>query len=146
MHVPRHDQRRPARRPRGAVDVQAIGVEELDIDHPVVETANVTWLPYAGSAVVVVAVLALDTEGHYVAVSRGASTLTGYGRAELIGKSIFDTGLALNRRVSAGWEEFLARKQSAARTITLDRSGNAVSIQTEFATILPGLHAAAFAG
>lgn len=93
-----------------------------------------------------VAVLALDTEGRYVAVSRGASTLTGYARAELIGKSIFDTGLELNRRVSAGWEEFLARKQSAPKTIMLDRSGNAISIQTEFATILPGLHAAAFAG
>ena len=93
-----------------------------------------------------VAVLALDTEGRYVAVSRGASTLTGYARTELIGKSIFDTGLELNRRVSAGWEEFLARKQSAPKTIMLDRSGNVVSIQTEFATILPGLHAAAFAG
>jgi PAS domain S-box-containing protein len=93
-----------------------------------------------------VAILALDTEGHYVAVSRGASTLTGYSRAELIGKSIFDTGLALNRRVSEGWQEFLTRKQSATKTITLDRSGNVVSIQTEFVTILPGLHVAAFAG
>jgi PAS domain-containing protein len=93
-----------------------------------------------------VAILALDTEGHYVAVSRGASTLTGYARAELIGKSIFDTGLTLNPRVSAGWEEFLARKQCAAKTIMLDRSGNVVSIQTEFVTILPGLHVAAFAG
>lgn len=93
-----------------------------------------------------VAVLALDTEGHYVAVSRGASTLTGYARAELIGKSIFDAGLALNPRVSEGWQEFLTRNQSTARTITLDRSGNVVSIQTEFATILPGLHVAAFAG
>jgi PAS domain S-box-containing protein len=92
-----------------------------------------------------VAILALDTEGHYVAVSRGASTLTGYARAELIGKSIFDTGLALNPRVSEGWQEFLTRKQSD-QTITLDRSGNVVSIQTEFATILPGLHVAAFAG
>jgi PAS domain S-box-containing protein len=93
-----------------------------------------------------VAILALDTEGHYVAVSRGASTLTGYSRAELIGKSIFDTGLALNSRVCEGWQEFLARKLPAAKTITLDRRGSTVSIQTEFATILPGLHVAAFAG
>jgi PAS domain S-box-containing protein len=93
-----------------------------------------------------VAVLALDTEGHYVAVSRGASTLTGYARDELIGKSILDTGLALNLRVSAGWEEFLSRKQCDTKTITLERSGNVVSIQTEFATILPGLHVAAFGG
>ena len=92
-----------------------------------------------------VAILALDTEGHYVAVSRGALTLTGYARAELIGKSVFDTGLALNPRVSEGWQQFLARKQSAAKTILLDSSGNVVSTQTEFATILPGLHAAAFA-
>ena len=90
-----------------------------------------------------VAVLALDAGGHYVAVSRGAAALTGYARAELIGKSIFDTGLVLNRRVSAGWEEFLARKQSDTKTITLDGSGNVASIQTEFVTILPGLHAAA---
>jgi PAS domain S-box-containing protein len=93
-----------------------------------------------------VAILALDTEGRYVAVSRGASTLTGYARAELIGKSIFDTGLVLNRRLSSAWEEFVARKQCDRETISLDRSGNVVSIQTEFATILPGLHAAAFGG
>jgi PAS domain-containing protein len=92
-----------------------------------------------------VAILALDTEGHYVAVSRGALTLTGYARAELIGKSVFDTELALNPRVSEGWQQFLARKQSAAKTILLDSNGNVVSTQTEFATILPGLHAAAFA-
>jgi PAS domain-containing protein len=93
-----------------------------------------------------VAILALDTDGHYVAVSRGASTLTGYARAELIGKSIFDTGLALNPRVSEGWQQFLDRKESVAKTILPDRGGNVVSIQTEFATILPGLHAAALAG
>ena len=93
-----------------------------------------------------VAVLALDAGGHYVAVSRGAATLTGYARAELIGKSIFDTGLAVNRRVSAGWEEFLARKQDDAKTLTLDSSRNVANILTEFATILPGLHAAALGG
>ena len=94
-----------------------------------------------------VAILALDTDGHYVAVSRGASTLTGYARAELIGKSIFDTGLALNPCVSEGWQQFLDRKESAAKTILPDRGGNVVSIQTEFATIcLLGLHAAALAG
>jgi PAS domain-containing protein len=93
-----------------------------------------------------VAVLALDTEGRCVAVSRGASRLTGYSRAELIGRSILDVELELNPRVSESWQDFLAQRQSAARTITLDGSGNVVGIQTEFATILPGLHAAAFAG
>jgi CheY-like chemotaxis protein len=75
-----------------------------------------------------------------------ASLLNFDAPSHVPGKSIFDTGLALNPRVSAGWEEFLARKQCAAKPIMLDGSGNVGSIQTEFATILPGLHAAAFAG
>ena len=93
-----------------------------------------------------VAMLALDAQGHYVAVSRGASTLTGYSRAELLGRSIFDAGLTLNPPASERWQEFLAQQRFAAETKMRDRNGNIVSIQTEFATILPGLHAAAFAG
>jgi len=93
-----------------------------------------------------VAILALDTEGRYVAVSRGASILTGYTRADLIGRSIFDAGIALNLRIAEGWQEFLARQNSTTKTITLDRSGNPVSLQSEFETILPGLHVATFAG
>ena len=92
-----------------------------------------------------VAILALDSQGHYVAVSRGASTLTGYSRAELLGRSIFDAELALNAPVSEHWQEFLTRQQSAAETIMRDSRRNTVSIQTEFATVLPGLHAAALA-
>lgn len=92
-----------------------------------------------------VAILALDTQGHYVAVSRGASTLTGYSRAELLGKSIYDEGLVLPPPVSERWQEFLTQQQAAAETIMRDSRGNSVSIQTEFATVLPGLHAAAFA-
>jgi len=93
-----------------------------------------------------VAMLALDAQGHYVAVSRGASTLTGYSRAELLGRSIFDAGLTLNPPASERWQEFLAQQRFDAETKMRDRNGNIVSIQTEFATILPGLHAAAFAG
>ena len=92
-----------------------------------------------------IAILALDTEGHYVAVSRGASTLTGYSRAELLGRSIYDAGLVLNAPRSQPWQQFLTQQQSAPATIMRDRRGNTVSLQTEFATVLPGLHAAAFA-
>ena len=92
-----------------------------------------------------VAILALDTQGHYVAISQGASALTGYSRTELIGRSIFDAGLGLNLSVSERWQEFLAQQPSAAEIFTRDRSGNVLSCQTEIATILPGLHAAAFA-
>lgn len=92
-----------------------------------------------------VAILALDTEGRYVAVSRGASRLTGYSRAELLGRSIYDAGLALNAPTSQPWQQFLTQQPSAPATIVRDRRGNTVSLQTEFATVLPGLHAAAFA-
>jgi CheY-like chemotaxis protein len=94
-----------------------------------------------------VAILALDTEGHYVAVSRGASTLIGYSRTELLGKSIFDEDLALDPRVSVRWQEFLAGKEDAVgKIVPVDRPGPSMSLQPEFATILPGLHAAAFVG
>jgi PAS domain S-box-containing protein len=92
-----------------------------------------------------VAILALDSRGRYVAVSRGASTLTGYSRAELLGTSIHHPGLVLAPSVSEHWQELLTQQQAAARTVIRDRSGNSVRVQTEFATVLPGLHVAAFA-
>ena len=91
-----------------------------------------------------IAILALDSQGRYVAVSRGASTLTGYSRAELLGTSIHHAGLVLAPSVSH-WQELLTQQQAAARTVIRDRSGNTVRVQTEFATVLPGLHVAAFA-
>jgi CheY-like chemotaxis protein len=94
-----------------------------------------------------VAILALDTEGRYIAVSRGASTLIGYSRTELLGRSIFDVGLALHPRVSERWQDFLAGKEAPiGEMVSLDGTGQITSLQPEFATILPGLHAAAFAG
>jgi PAS domain S-box-containing protein len=92
-----------------------------------------------------IAILALDSQGRYVAVSRGASTLTGYSRAELLGTSIHHAGLVLAPTESEQWRELLSQQQAAAGTVIRDRSGNTVSVQTEFATVLPGLHVAAFA-
>ena len=92
-----------------------------------------------------VAILALDSKGRYVAVSRGASTLTGYSRAELLGTSIHQAGLGLAPTLSEHWQELLTQQQAAAGTVIRDRSGNTVRVQTEFATVLPGLHVAAFA-
>ena len=92
-----------------------------------------------------IAILALDSQGRYVAVSRGASTLTGYSRAELLGTSIHHAGLVLAPTESEHWQELLTQQQAAAGTVIRDRSGNTVSVQTEFATVLPGLHVAAFA-
>jgi CheY-like chemotaxis protein len=92
-----------------------------------------------------VAILVVDEQGRYVAVSRGASTLTGYSRAELLRMSISDSGLASDRLLSRPWKEFLTTQEVAAGISIRDKAGNIVNIQTAFATLLPGLHAAAFA-
>jgi excisionase family DNA binding protein len=92
-----------------------------------------------------VAILVLDEQGRYVAVSRGASTLTGYTRAELLNMSVSDSEVASAPRLAAPWHEFLTNPQSAVGTTIRDKSGNIVNIQTAFATLLPGLHATAFA-
>ena len=92
-----------------------------------------------------VAMLALDAEGTCVAVSRGASTLTGYSRNELLGKSIFETAFAPNPSASERWRELLAQPQAAIETVMRDKNGETVTVQTESAMILPGLQATAFA-
>jgi CheY-like chemotaxis protein len=92
-----------------------------------------------------VAILALDEQGRYVAVSRGASTLTGYSRAELLNMAGSESELASDQFLSRPWQGFLTNQQNAAGSTLRDKSGNIVNVHTAFATLLPGLHAAAFA-
>jgi two-component system, cell cycle response regulator DivK len=94
-----------------------------------------------------VAILVLDEQGRYVAVSRGASTLTGYSRAELLSMSVSDCEVASDPDplLAGPWHEFLTNPQSAAGITIRDKRGNIANIQTAFATLLPGWHAAAFA-
>jgi PAS domain S-box-containing protein len=92
-----------------------------------------------------VAILVFDEQGRYVAVSRGASMLTGYSPAELLSMSVSDFGGSSLRLLADSWREFQTNQRSAIQTTIRDKSGNVVNIQTAFATLLPGLHAAAFA-
>jgi PAS domain S-box-containing protein len=92
-----------------------------------------------------VAILALDEQGRYVAVSRGASTLTGYSRAELLNMAGSDSEFSSDQFPSRPWQEFLTDHQTAAGSTLRDKSGTIVNVHTAFATLLPGLHAAAFA-
>jgi CheY-like chemotaxis protein len=92
-----------------------------------------------------VAILAVDEQGRYVAVSRGASTLTGYSRAELLGMSMSDSGLGSDQLRTWPWHEFLTTQSSAAEATIRDKNGNILNIRRAFATLLPGLHATAFA-
>ena len=91
------------------------------------------------------AVLVLDEQGRYVAVSPGASTLMGYSRSELLTMSIFDSALGVDLPIARHWQDFLADQPSSSETIIRDRRGNRLNIQTAFETILPGLYATAFA-
>ena len=92
-----------------------------------------------------VAVLALDEQGRYVAVSPGASTLIGYSRSELLTMSIFDSALGVDLPIARHWQDFLTDQPGNPETTIRDRRGNRLNIQTAFETILPGLHVAAFA-
>ena len=92
-----------------------------------------------------VAILVSDEQGRYVAVSRGASTLTGYSPAELLSMSFSDSGGNSHLLLADSWREFRMNQRSGIQTTIRDKRGNVLNIQTAFATLLPGLHAAAFA-
>jgi PAS domain S-box-containing protein len=90
-----------------------------------------------------VAVLALDEQGRYVAASRGVSHLTGYSHAELLGMSVFDSAPLIPG--AEHWQDSLVEQLATSESTVRQRGGTVVNIHTTFATILPGLHAAAFA-
>jgi PAS domain S-box-containing protein len=92
-----------------------------------------------------VAILVLDERGRHVAVSRGAATLTGYSRAELLGMSGSDAALTSERLFARPWPELLTAEPNATATTIRDKRGNVVDIHAAFATLVPGLHATAFA-
>ena len=87
-----------------------------------------------------VAILAPDSQDATSRSVGAASTLTGYSRAELLGTSIHHGGLVLAPAESEHWQELLTQQQAATGSVIRGRSGNTVRVQTEFATVLPGLH------
>jgi len=91
-----------------------------------------------------IAVMAIDEQGRYVAASAGAELLTGYTREELLTMSIFDTALGLDLPLARRWEEFVSRQDTVSTGTIRDKAGRAVIVHSLIATIVPGLHAAAF--
>ncbi len=91
-----------------------------------------------------IAVMAIDEHGRYVAASTGAEWLTGYTRAELLTMSIFDTALGADLPLARRWEEFVSREDTISTGTIRDKAGRAVTVHSLIATIVPGLHAAAF--
>ena len=79
-----------------------------------------------------VAILAVDEHGRYVAVSRGASMLTGYSCTELLRMSVFDTAFGANLPLAQPWQDAQAHGGSIADTAIRDASGKTVNIHTTF--------------
>jgi two-component system cell cycle response regulator DivK len=92
-----------------------------------------------------IAVMAIDEHGRYVAASAGAELLTGYTRDELLTMSIFDTALGVDLPLARRWEEFVSREDTVSTGTIRDKAGRALTVHSLIVTIVPGLHAAAFA-
>jgi CheY-like chemotaxis protein len=90
------------------------------------------------------AVMGIDEHGRYLAASTGAELLTGYTRAELLTLSIFDTALGTDLPLARRWEEFVSHADDLSTATIHDKGGRAVTVHSLLATIVPGLHAAAF--
>jgi PAS domain S-box-containing protein len=92
-----------------------------------------------------IAVLAIDTEGRYVAASAGAQRLIGLSREELLGMSITDAALTEVLPLAAPWDAFRFQAIATSATTMRDRTGQHVPMAVSFVTIVPGVDVAAFA-
>jgi PAS domain S-box-containing protein len=92
-----------------------------------------------------IAVLATDQDGRHVAASTGAESLTGYTRAELLTMSIQDVlsgdGVPVMHQANRSSPIESATPEATIR----HNDGRSVPVEALFATVLPDLHAAAFA-
>jgi PAS domain S-box-containing protein len=91
-----------------------------------------------------IAVLAVDQDGRHVAASAGAESLTGYTRAQLLTMSIQDVmfGADIPPVPSANRGDII---DGALPEATIRHNdGRLLPVEALFATVLPGLHAAAF--
>lgn len=93
-----------------------------------------------------VAIFAVDEQGHCIAASQGATTLTGYTRGQLLRTSVFEPGFAGGRVSDARWQVFLLDRHFTGTTTITNRAGSDVTVHAAaVAAIMPGLHVAAFA-
>ncbi len=94
-----------------------------------------------------VAMLVADNRGRYVDVNAAAVFLTGYSRAELLRRSVWDlTPVSQQPRGLALWKAFLARGKMSGTYPLRRKSGRVVKARYFAATnVLPGLHVSALA-
>jgi PAS domain S-box-containing protein len=93
-----------------------------------------------------VAILAVDEQGHCIAASQGATSLTGYSHLQLLSGSVFHASFAGGQVSDERWRGFLANRQYTGTTTITNRAGEDVTVHAAaVAEIMPGVHVAAFA-
>jgi PAS domain S-box-containing protein len=94
-----------------------------------------------------VAMLVADNRGRYVDVNGAAVFLTGYSRAELLRRSVWDlTPTGQQTRGRTLWRAFLARGRMSGQYRLLRKNGRVVAARyVALANVLPGLHVSALA-
>lgn len=90
-----------------------------------------------------VAVLAIDERGRYVAASRGATTITGYSRRQLLEMSVFDTTFGAGLPLAQPWQEAQPDRNATADIAIQDASGKRIPVHMTFDSIFANMHAAA---
>jgi PAS domain S-box-containing protein len=91
-----------------------------------------------------IAVLATDEKGRHIAASVGAEWLTGYTRAQLLTMSIQDLMSGADMPAMQQAERGDIVERPVPKTTIRHNDGRTVQVEALFATVLPGLHAAAF--
>jgi len=92
-----------------------------------------------------IAILAVDEQGHCIAASQGATTLTGYSRLQLMTTSVFQAGFDGGHVSDERWRGFLTNRHFAWTTTITNPAGEDVAVHAAAVEIMPGFHLAAFA-
>jgi PAS domain S-box-containing protein len=88
------------------------------------------------------AILIADAEGRFVDANPAACELSGYTRAELIGRNVGDiTPQEARDSVAGQWKEFLEKGKLAGEIRILRKDGRCIDVEFRaVANMLPGLH------
>jgi PAS domain S-box-containing protein len=93
-----------------------------------------------------VAIVAIDSEGHCIAASQGATTLTGYSHLELLTAAVFEMVFPEGCGLAGTPTGARDRRPFVATTTIVNHSGERIAVHAAaFEEIMPGLHVAALA-
>jgi PAS domain S-box-containing protein len=87
-----------------------------------------------------VPIVALDADGGYVAISRGAEALTGYTRAEITATSVFDSGMGSHLPLASIWEAHSTGTRRSGTTSLRDKSGRTLKVAYLIDALTAELH------